>query len=148
MNTKWIFALSLLILLFPLQSKAQALVNDTLFAFNQQAEFAGELIILKQAKSGFTFEKGNGGFKAVSLAYANRMRIPRASKTSIRPVILRHKGICYQFSCNKSGKSCPDCTLHWFDRNQDGKVQPRKELRCFCDVQKPCRIRVRKRPCQ
>lgn len=59
---------------------------------------------------------------------------------------LEHNGNCYQIGCAKA--NCNKCGLFWWDRNKDGKVQPRKELRCVCKESKSqCELRGREIDC-
>ncbi|MEM7659620.1 MAG: hypothetical protein AAF399_26125 [Bacteroidota bacterium] len=85
--------------------------------------------------------------KPVSVSAAKKLSVPRSVKTSSTPIVLRRDGKCYEFGC-KAGNGCNSCQLVWYDRNGDGKVQPRKELRCVCGQGDQCKIRVRKVPCQ
>ena len=64
------------------------------------------------------------------------------------PIILQHNGKCYAFGCQE-GPGCEHCTLYWKDRNKDGKINPKKELRCRCDndPEKKCKLRVKKVEC-
>ena len=108
----------------------------------------GELDIIKVGSTGLILTRPSmQKFKPISIALAKKVKLPRATKVSSSPVTIKHKGNCYQFGCQQ-GKECKDCKLFWFDRNKDGKVQPRRELRCGCTVGKQCRVRVRKIDCK
>ncbi|MEM6802776.1 MAG: hypothetical protein AAF696_15310 [Bacteroidota bacterium] len=88
---------------------------------------------------------GKNIFVHISAATIKKMQLPKGVKVSKGPVTLKRNGMCYTFACDKN--NCSDCKLYWKDRNGDGKVQPRRELRCFCAPKKPCKIRVRKSKC-
>lgn len=62
------------------------------------------------------------------------------------PLVVKRAGKCYQLGC---ANNCGRCTMVWWDRNGDGKVQAKKELRCACrDSQKQCEIKGRKDSCE
>ncbi|PHN03724.1 hypothetical protein [Flavilitoribacter nigricans] len=67
-----------------------------------------------------------------------------------QPLVLQHptNGQCYAFRC-AAGTECPDCKLYWKDRNGDGRINPRRELRCRCgeNPEAKCRIKVRQIAC-
>lgn len=68
-----------------------------------------------------------------------------------QPLVVKHpkNGNCYALKC-ASQSGCSECSLLWKDRNGDGKINPRKELRCRCkaDPEKECRIRAKRVACK
>jgi len=84
---------------------------------------------------------------SVPASTAKKLRLPRNVKRVPTPLNLKHKGACYQIGCVK-GKECDTCGMFWLDKNKDGKVQPRKEIRCICKEGKPCKVRGRKVECK
>lgn len=68
-----------------------------------------------------------------------------------QPLILHNpkNDKCYAFRCRPAA-GCEDCVLLWKDQNGDGRIQPKKELRCRCkgDAEKECQIRAREVPCK
>ena len=134
---------------FSLESQAQiSAFNDTMMHNSPKSEY----FILDGEKINITgsFLLPNGtlkAFKPISISVAKTMNIPRPTKVSDQPVVLKYKGNCYKFGCQK-GEGCSDCKLAWYDRNGDGKVQPRKELRCICSTGDKCRVRVKRIECR
>ena len=56
-----------------------------------------------------------------------------------QPFTVGYNGSCYAITC-KNSKDCR-CSLLWWDRNGDGQMQIRKEVRCQCKgTKKQCRI--------
>ena len=142
MKTNLMIFVGMLALLFTTSLQAQS-------PFEQKAEFVGEATsVLSEAKGGFQLGDKSGSLRNLGEAEGKKLNLPANVKVSNRPVILRHKGNCYQFACGKSPEGCDNCRLFWKDKNGDSKVQPRRELRCFCKGKKRCRIRVRKLRCQ
>ncbi len=91
------------------------------------------------------------------LSKSFQMRSRLSSKVKIKskqypvrvdaPLTLEHDGKCFQIACAKE-KNCSTCGLMWWDRNGDGKVQPKRELRCVCKESKTqCEMRGRKKDC-
>ena len=75
------------------------------------------------------------------------VKLPRSIKELNTPLKLKGRNGCYLISCQAS-QNCRDCRLLWKDINRDGKVQPRRELRCVCTSSGgDCRIRAKKIPC-
>ena len=149
LKTIVIAAFSLLLMLISTHSYGQ--IQDTIM-FNSSPRFElGDQVKMPQSQlnQAFTFAGAPGTGKSVfvhiSAAMAKKMQAPKGVKVSKGPVTLKRNGKCYTFGCDKS--QCSDCKLYWKDRNGDGKVQPRRELRCFCAPKKPCKIRVRKSKC-
>ena len=66
------------------------------------------------------------------------------------PLILKRGDVCVKIGCKAApGGDCKtDCHLLWKDRNKDGKIQPRKELRCVCKNKGKCGIVARKTKCK
>lgn len=122
-------------------------IRDSLI-FAQSPDFVGEAGKFLDAKGGMLLDKASPKLLKIPAPEAKKVGIPPATKKSKKPVVLRHEGNCYIFSCGK-GKECSDCNLYWWDRNKDGKVQPRRELRCACpSARARCKINVRKIKCQ
>ncbi|MCB0628813.1 MAG: hypothetical protein R2824_28760 [Saprospiraceae bacterium] len=67
-----------------------------------------------------------------------------------QPLVLKHpkNGKCYAFRCAKP-VGCENCGLYWKDRNGDGQINPKQELRCRCqgDPDTACKIRAREVAC-
>ncbi|MEL7533228.1 MAG: hypothetical protein AAFN10_18090 [Bacteroidota bacterium] len=147
MKTKWFFSTALLALMmcFSIQTFAQsgkALV-DTMMVFNEPLKFTtGQNLI--GAGIGLQFKAGSG-LKSISAPLAKKLVLPRAVRTSKTPIVLRHNGNCFMFSCDPV---CESCQLVWWDRNGDGEVQPRRELRCVNAKGKAGKISVKKVPCK
>ena len=150
MKTKLFLSAAFLTLMmcFSLQSYAQAAKdwNDTMLVFNQPLEFLTGEELSKQilGSNGLQFKPG-ATLNTISVSKAKKLILPRAVKTSSRPIVLRHNGTCYQFSCDPA---CGTCQLVWLDRNGDGKVQPRRELRCVNAKGKVGKVSVQKVRCQ
>jgi len=127
---------------------AQKAFNDTMLVFNQKTDFLMDGI----EERGFLMKgfilpaKTKSSFRKVPISLAKKIKIPRATRVSRGPITIKHNGACYTFGCEK-GSGCTDCKLYWYDRNGDGKVQPRRELRCFCAPKKMCKVRVKKSKC-
>ncbi len=67
-------------------------------------------------------------------------------KAMPKTFVLKHKSSCYEFKAYSN--NCNNCVILWKDRNGDGKVQPKKELKAVCkETRKPCNIKVRKVKC-
>jgi len=150
MKLKTIIIASLTVLLTALSTTSQAQVRDTLIYFKAEPSFEiGEKVKLPPAQlnQDFIFAPvSRGVFVHISAVTAKKISVPRKVRVSKGPVTLKRNGVCYTFSCDKS--NCSDCKLYWYDRNGDGKVQPRRELRCFCAPKKKlCKIRVRASKC-
>lgn len=47
-----------------------------------------------------------------------------------QPFKITNGNQCARMRCASQG--CNDCALIWRDLNQDGQVQPRREVRCTC----------------
>ncbi len=87
-------------------------------------------------------------------------KIDKSDKTLLRPVdskIVRKLGISaftfqfldyFQRGCyfyRPVSSSCDGCTLLWFDRNGDGLLQVRRELRAVCrSTMRSCDIEIEK----
>ncbi|MEL6651656.1 MAG: hypothetical protein AAFQ87_12720 [Bacteroidota bacterium] len=129
-----------------LSAQSQTAVwNDTMMVFKTPLELAsGGKFLLGDQGAGFQFLKLNA-MKAAPSSFVTAASLPRKVKISTGPVILKNQNGCFAFSCDKS---CQSCRLVWYDRNGDGKVQPRKELRCVNAKGKVGRVSVSKVPCQ
>lgn len=146
MKTKFFFLLSFLLVFTMTSATAQRLFNDTILF--KAAIFTGETGKFLDAKQGFTMQKASLKLTKISPAQAKKFQVPPPTKTGKGPIVLKFGGDCYQFGCAK-GDGCDNCRMAWWDRNKDGKIQPRRELRCFCpETRTQCQIRVRKVKCQ
>ena len=126
---------------------AQRAFNDTMLVFQVNPGFLcnNEIIGLM----GSSFLLPNATFKQLApmpISMAKKLGVPRATKTASGPITLTHQGDCYRFGC-KQGTGCQGCQLVWYDRNGDGKVQPKRELRCVCAQGDQCKIKVEKVNC-
>lgn len=127
-----------------LSAQSQVAWNDTMMVFKTPLELASGGKFLLGENGPFQLQP-QSGMRAVSASFAQTASIPRAAKTSTGPVILKNQNGCFAFSCDKS---CQSCRLVWYDRNGDGKVQPRRELRCVNAKGKVGRVSVSKVTCQ
>ena len=60
------------------------------------------------------------------------------------PITVKVSNSCVTFKCETGCR----CIMAWRDKNKDGKIQPRTELRCVCpNTQKLCKIRAKIIPC-
>ncbi|MEO0895908.1 MAG: hypothetical protein AAFY71_05890 [Bacteroidota bacterium] len=148
MRTKLIIS-SILITFFMLTAgKLMAQVDDTLPPWfknpieimTSEKLFARDILfsIAPQSKA---------QIKSASPQILKKYKLPKGVRRVPTPFVLQYKGNCYQLGCMK-GKGCDDCAMFWLDKNRDGKVQPRKEIRCICKQGKPCKVRARKVPCK
>ena len=153
MKLKTIIFASLTFLLTSLTFKAEAQIRDSTFFLSAEPSFAmGEKVQLPKAELNRTFifsgasGTGKSIFVHISAVTIKKLALPQRTKVSKGPVTLKRNGVCYTFACDKS--NCSDCKLYWNDRNGDGEVQPRRELRCYCAPKKKmCKIRVRRSRC-
>lgn len=148
LNTIFIGILAALFMSLGTQVFAQKVFNDTMLVFNQKAGFEMEGVAEKGIlMKGFSLQpQSRNSMRKIAAPVAKKIKIPRATRVSKGPITIKHNGACYTFGCQKGG-TCTDCKLYWYDRNGDGKVQPRRELRCFCSPGKMCKIRVKKSKC-
>jgi len=149
MKTKLFFssALFALMMCFCIQSQAQTakIFNDTLLVFKTPLEFTSGANIIGAGIGGVGLEfKAGSGLSTISLAKAKKLVLPRTVRTSTKPIVLRHEGTCYMFSCDPA---CGSCQLVWWDRNGDGKVQPRRELRCVNAKGEAGKVSLKKTRC-
>ena len=138
------------ILLFTANIQAQrskAVFNDTMLVFNQNPDIIFDSERLDFFAKPFMINNKLVIFKPVIPGSLGDLQVPKATKTSTKPVVLRHNDQCYLFECVENGE-CDQCRLVWWDRNGDGNVQPLKELRCVCPGAGKCRIKVTKVHCQ
>ncbi|MFK7923947.1 MAG: hypothetical protein AB8H47_18455 [Bacteroidia bacterium] len=87
---------------------------------------------------------GASTFKSVSPTLVKTKRVPKYTKVSTRPITLKSGGKCYVFAC----ADLKVCTLVWLDRNKDGKIQPRKELRCVDSRGNQCQMVIKQVKCK
>jgi hypothetical protein len=88
--------------------------------------------------------KSNG-----SVNIANQqITLPPKVKELKSPISLRKGNQCLEVYCARTS-SCSDCTMLWYDRNGDCKIQPRQELRCVCKAGGDnCGIKARRTECK
>lgn len=149
MKAKLILLLSAFFFLAAFNGHAQAEVQDPLF--NAKAEFTGETGKFLDASEGLTLDKSSTKtLLKMSPAEAKKLKLPAPTKVGSGPIVLKFGNRCYKFACGKSRSGeCDNCRMVWWDRNKDGKVQPRRELRCFCPkTRERCRIGVRVVKCK
>jgi hypothetical protein len=130
---------------FSQQTQAQRVFNDTMMVFNNLITWGGDVATFKPGAGGII---AAGNMSPISASLAKKLVLPRAVKTTNRPLVLQHKGNCYQFECDAAAGCGDNCQLAWLDRNGDSKVQPRQELRCVCRSGKVCKIKVAKVSCR
>lgn len=137
-----------LFMIFGSKVQAQKIFNDTILVFNEKADFLLDGVQEKGLMmKGLALQpQSRSSFKKIAAPVAKKNKIPRATRVTTRPITLKFNGACYTFGCDKSS-GCSNCKMFWYDRNGDGKVQPRRELRCFCAPGKRCKIRVKKSKC-
>ena len=83
-----------------------------------------------------------------SLTVAKKaVALPSKMKVLKGPITIKRGQNCYEIYCQQ-GPECKDCQLTWWDRNGDGKIQPRRELRCVCTkTGDKCAIKARRVKC-
>ncbi len=109
-----------------------------------QAEEMGVALALKDLPTTMLTLPGMGRFTAIKLSAAKTAKVPVKTKISRTPIMLKHQGKCYVFGCANP----KTCSLVWYDRNGDGKVQPRRELRCMDRQGNSCQIVVKQAKCK
>ncbi|MEM8586194.1 MAG: hypothetical protein AAGF87_18110 [Bacteroidota bacterium] len=62
-----------------------------------------------------------------------------------QPLNITNGQQCIRIRCASQG--CEICVLVWRDLNQDGQVQPRRELRCRCQQGDACVLERQEVPC-
>lgn len=83
---------------------------------------------------------------ALPAATAKLFGLPASVKKINGPIIIKRGNVCAKIGCKTD--NCKDCVLLWKDINTDGKIQPRKELRCACPQSKAqCKLAANKVPC-
>jgi len=140
--------LPLLFVLFaavPQMSHAQIIDSLPPF-FKAEPHFVGDFEGIRKGPLDFAMPGGTT-MVFVHISALKKMAIPTSLSKSIKtadgPIVLRKNGKCYQFACE--GRACK---LFWWDRNGDGKVQPKRELRCGDKGRESCGIRVKEVPCR
>lgn len=114
--------------------------EDSLLWFNRPGSFIGSIDRTQFTPGGgFTLATPTT-FTPISQSLSPQLKLPKAVKVSSKPITLKKDAKCLTFRC---AQDCNACKLYWWDRNQDGKVQPRRELRCACTREKTCKIQVR-----
>lgn len=146
MNTKLCFSLGLFFCLLTasVSVQGQTTSKDLLQAFKS------ELVITPVSKGFnigmppyFHLHKSSPKMKMPTVPIPKEQRSAGTLKTSTRPIVLQHEKSCYQFSCEKKGGN-----IIWWDRNGDGKVQAKRELRCVNEAGKPCEMVVEQGNCR
>ncbi|MEL6591518.1 MAG: hypothetical protein AAFQ87_12730 [Bacteroidota bacterium] len=122
-------------------------IRDSLFWF--KAPLASDMYSapreIADLKGSFGITLDNGiKFKTVERSFAQKAKVPFRTKFSRAGITLSKGGKCYRFSCASS----KGCMLIFFDKNQDGKVQPRRELRCIDSKGNECQMIVKEVRCQ
>lgn len=85
--------------------------------------------------------------KSLDNRFREKMKIAKDAKKFDGPIIITRKGVCVKIACSQ--KDCDSCTLLWSDRNKDGNINPKKELRCVCKkTRKLCEIQGKKIRCR
>lgn len=138
-----LFSLSLVFSNF----QADAQVDDTLIYF--KAPLASDMYSapreVADLRGDFAITLDNGiKFKPIQPTYAKKVTLPISSKISTSGITLKRNGKCYRFTCANPKL----CSLVWFDKNRDGKVQPRRELRCVDRNGKQCQMVVKLVQCK
>ena len=133
------------LMFFSLQSQAQKIFDDKLYLTQSGFYESGDVIPLAQESLGL-FPSRNI-LIPITLAEAKKLDLPRAVKTSDRPLVLKTQWqlLSVHLCC---GFVATTAKLAWWDRNEDGKVQPRRELRCVCKAGEVCKIEVTKVTCR
>ncbi|MCI4669760.1 MAG: hypothetical protein MRZ79_16620 [Bacteroidia bacterium] len=147
MKAKVIISTLLFAFLFAFGHEAQAQVNDTLPPWFQKPG----LIITKDdiLRKGGTFMIEPSVLKAakpISVSQAKTLKLSRKVKRMPSTIVIKRKGNCYKIGCDDT---CEKCQMFWYDKNNDKRVQPKKELRCYCVAKKTrCKMRGKKIPCK
>ena len=69
-----------------------------------------------------------------------------ATKVLNTPMRVKSGNDCYEIRC--SANACQGCKMLWKDINKDGKIQPKKEVRCVCvQTKELCKIEGKKVRC-
>lgn len=147
MKSNIIFCFAFFAMMLSLSSslKAQNRLRDTLQFFQQPLELeSGGKFILGDSGFGYKLQP-QSLMKTAAVSYSKKLAIPSATRVSNKPIILKNEKGCFEFRC---GDGCESCKIVWYDRNGDGKVQPRKELRCINVKGKVGKISVAKVRCQ
>ncbi len=128
--------------LLPKQADAQ--IIDSLPYFKLPLpEFVGDLdwdnifVVMEASKKNIS---------ALPSGVTKKIGVPPAVKKIDKPIILQRGGNCYKVGPSKN--NCESCHLLWYDTNGDGKIQPKRELRCVCnDCPEPCKVRGKRVDC-
>ncbi len=84
---------------------------------------------------------------SVDKGLRTKLKIAKSAKKFDGPIIVKKKGVCVKISCSQ--EDCDSCTLLWSDRNKDGNVNPKSELRCVCQkTRKLCGIMGKRIKCK
>ncbi|MEO0584676.1 MAG: hypothetical protein AAF135_20865 [Bacteroidota bacterium] len=126
---------------FSLESQAQ--IRDSLIFFKAPADIIVTGPELKLSNS-FALPDMRAA-QAITQSQAQSLKLPRAVKRLPKVVRLKYGKTCVEMTCDDN---CKNCRMYWWDRNNDGKVQPRRELRCICpNSTKRCKIKARTTKC-
>lgn len=140
---------------FLFSNSAKAQVIDSLPYFKMDIIMIGEISKDFDLFGSFSMPKGvQSKFKQVKIdaktgleSYGKQAVVLPNVKKINGPIVLRLNGNCFKLGCPK--KDCSKCALYWWDKNQDGKIQPKKELRCGCaESNEACKMRVKKVECR
>jgi hypothetical protein len=140
---------------FIFSNSAEAQIRDSLPWFKSPLMILGEDGKAMDLLSSYYLPKSYASsFKPVKMnlktgleSYGKEAVVLPNVKKIDGPIVLRRNGKCYKLGCPK--KDCSKCALYWWDKNQDGKVQPKKELRCGCaESNQACKMKAKKIECR
>ncbi|MEL6732112.1 MAG: hypothetical protein AAFP83_13365 [Bacteroidota bacterium] len=136
---------SLFILFFiGLSLESQAQIRDSLIFFKAPADIIVTGPDLKLSNS-FALPDMRAA-QAITKSQAKSLKLPNAVKRLPKVVRLKYGKTCVEMTCDDN---CKNCRMYWWDRNNDGKVQPRRELRCICPAStQRCKIKARRTNCR
>lgn len=138
---KQLLILSLISVLFALtSSQASAQIIDDTLIYVKSPAFVGKFDRSAFSGGGFTLPSPASFTPISKSAKPQQIKLPAKARVSSKPVTLKKDGNTFTFSCQQD---CRNCRLFWWDRNKDGKVQPKRELRCACTKEQTCKIQVR-----
>ena len=127
---------------FGIQQKANAQIIDSLpyFKTNLLLDIDGKI----ELKGAFIIPKmSQSKIKQISFSSSAKTKMAKTSVHIINgPIVLKRGQRCYKFSCVPRN-NCTNCKIYWWDKNGDGKIQPRRELRCGCSgMINQCKMKV------
>ena len=133
---------------FVFSHQTQAQVDDTLPPwFRNPGQILTPKIIDWNATYLLQNQKQVISRSAIAKVGGKSVKLPNNIKELTGPITLKRGSNCYEVYCARNS-TCSDCTFLWKDFKRDGKVQPKRELRCTCNSSgADCGIKARKIDC-